>query len=291
MIRPEFVLGAMVVLGAKPATADVIVACTFPTLPPVVMRYDPVARMEVGGRPAAEMTVGQGTGRFESAEVDGYLFRFAPANSTVDVERDGTKLVSETGQCISIGGPENDVPLTIASQQGAQGTVPDNSPNAVPATSADAPVTGATGDWFVKQDRSAFDDTSTVVLSLQSTDTVRGQFGPPGPPAIYLRCMENTTVAYLWVNDLFLSDIQGFGTVDLRIDDQRADTVRMQGSTDNKSLGLWSGTSAIPFIKRLAEGQRVVFRVTPFNESPVEFGFTVAGLATAMEPLRKACGW
>ena len=103
--------------------------------------------------------------------------------------------------------------------------------------------------------------------------------------------MENTPPLYLWLNDLFLSDIQGFGVVDYRVDDRKAASLHMEASTDNKALGLWNGTTAIPFVKSLLEGETVVFRATPFNESPVEFSFELAGLETVLPPLREACEW
>ncbi|WP_413872290.1 type VI secretion system-associated protein TagO [Albidovulum sp.] len=265
--------------------AEVIVACTFPTLPSAVMRFpdgvDATKTMEVGARPPVSVTEGQGAGRLITAEVDGYTFRFAPSNSVMDVEADGAILMSEEGRCATTGGPVNEAPLQIA------GAAP--VPAATPPAGA-APA-GGTGRWVVSEDKSAFDDSRTVVLSVESDDDIRGQFGPPGPASLYLRCMENTTVVYLVLNDLFLSDIQGFGKVEYRIDDGKAASVSMAASTDNKALGLWSGGSSIPFIEKLIRGERVVFRATPFNESPVEFTVDLTGLETAVVPLREACSW
>jgi len=272
-------------LAATPACAEVILACTFPTLPDTIMRFpdglDADKTMQVGGRPAVPLTEGQGSGRLISASVDGYDFRFAPANSVMEVERDGSMLLSETGECVTIGGPENAMPLEIAAATGPS-AVPDSEAEVLPASK---------GRWIVTEDTSAFDDSRTVVLTIESNETIRGQFGGPGPATMFLRCKENRTVLYLWLNDLFLSDIQGFGVVDYRIDDQKAATARMESSTDNKALGLWDGGKSIPFLKKFMGGHRVVFRATPFNESPVEFSFDLTGLETAISPLREACSW
>ena len=271
---------------AGSAEAEVILACTFPTLPAAVMRFpdglDAPKTMEVGGRPAVELIEGQGEGRFITATVDGYRFRFAPASLVLDVESDDATIASETGRCATIGGPVTTSALKIAGD-------PDSAVD-TPTASEDVPEQDL-GKWVVTEDKSAFDDTRTVVLTLDSNDTVRGQFGPAGPAKLYARCMENKTVFYLWINDLFLSDIQGFGVIDYRIDDRAASKLDAEGSTDNKALGLWSGGAAIPFLKDLASGTKVAFRATPFNESPVEFTFDLTGMEAAIVPLREACSW
>jgi len=57
------------------------------------------------------------------------------------------------------------------------------------------------------------------------------------------------------------------------------------------ALGLWDGSAPTSFIKLLMTGQTIVFRVTPFNESPLEFTMHLAGLEEALKPLRAACKW
>lgn len=276
------------VVCATPAQAEVILACSFPDLPSVVMRFQDGAEadktMTVGDRPPVVLIEGQGEGRLITASVDGYDFRFSPANSTLDVEKDGSVLRSQVGRCVTVGGPVNPAPLEIDAPLAA---------TVEPATSE--PVADALpedpGKWVISEDKSAFDDTRTVILSIASDEPIRGQFGSPGPAMLYLRCMENTTVTYLWLNDLFLSDLEGYGVVDYRLDERDATSVRMTSSTDNKALGLWDGGSSIPFLKQLIGARNIVFRATPFNESPVEFGFDLAGLEAAITPLREACVW
>lgn len=271
---------------ATSAQAEVILACSFPTLPSMVMRFpdDPAAQktMEVGARPPVNLTEGQGEGRLITADVDGYTFRFAPANSTIDVETVGKVIASEAGRCVTIGGPVVEKPLKIGpTSEAVDVATPESETTAV----ADK------GRWVVSEDKSALDDSRTVVLTIDSDEPIRGQFGPAGPAVMHLRCMENSTVFYLWLNDLFLSDIQGYGTVDYRIDDDKAAELQMEVSTDNKALGLWGGSTSIPMIEKLIDGERVVFRATPYNESSVEFSFDLSGLDIAIAPLREACSW
>ncbi len=277
--RAVFGLSMLCCAAAK---AEVLLVCAFPTLPDVVIRYpdDPAMEksIQVGARPPVGFQEGQGAGRLLSATVDGYSFQISPTNSTVDVLREGAKIQSEQGECVTVGGPANDQPLMIGQ---------DDEEQVAPAIEA----TSDLGRWTLSEDKSAFDDSRTVVLSIESNENVRGQFGAPGPAMMYLRCMENTTSVYLWINDLFLSDIQGYGVVDYRIDDRKAAKLRAESSTDNKALGAWSGGEAIPFIKEMLGGGRIAFRATPYNESPVEFTFDLVGLDAAVAPLREACAW
>ena len=269
------------------AQAEVMLACTFDTIPQAVMTYPDDAAtkptMQVGSRPPAEMVVGQGTGHFESARIDGYTFQFVPANSTMEVQSGSETLRSEVGRCATIGGPISKSPLALD-----VGATVDQ---ALQVTEPEPSALESKGNWLVTMDKSQLDDSQSVYLSLSSDEPIKGQFGTPGPAHLYLRCQENKTSVFLILNDMFLSDIQGFGDVDYRIDTKKAATARMQSSTDNKALGLWSGGTAIPFAQKLMEGEMVVFRATPYNESPVEFSFDLAGLKVAIEPLRAACQW
>ncbi len=285
-MRLRLSLVVLALSAAAPVSAEVILSCTFPTIPSVVMRFPEGLKsgkqMIVGERPAVPLTEGQGAGRLISAEVDGYKFRFAPQNSVMDVEKDDALLISEAGVCVTIGGPVNEASLKI-----------EKPPTSEAAIAPSEPVQTAEdrGNWRVSEDKSAFDDSRTVVLSLSSDQPIAGRFAAASPAEIYLRCQENSTSLYLVLNDQFLSDIQGFGSVDYRIDEQKASVARMTASTDNQALGLWDGGKSIPLIKKLMMGKSVVFRATPFNESPIEFSFTLAGLENAVRPLKEACVW
>lgn len=275
-----FVIASIAGSGAH---ADVYLACSFETLPDIVTHYpedggEPT--MQVGGRPSAPMTVGSGSNRFESATVDGYRFRFSPANSVVDVEREGKKIASEQGKCVLIGGPETQTALSI-------------SPDAETSRESDAQNTSATdiGKWDVSETTSNFDDTRTVVLRLQADAEIRNKFGVVGFPTMIMRCKENTTSLYFIMAGEFLSDIQGFGQVEYRIDDRPAGQKDFKNSTDNQALGLWRGNAAIPFIKSILNGSKLRIRVTPFNGSPTEVTFSIDGAASAVVPLREACSW
>lgn len=156
------------------------------------------------------------------------------------------------------------------------------------------PATVATtaNAWNVRESTSKMDDSKSVVLHVESTETVSGRFGGVGVTAdLYLRCSENATSAYFVLGDNFLADTEGYGRVTYRLDSQKPKTASMDASTDNKALGLWSGGVAIPFIKGIYGRDAMTVRITPYNESPVTVTFPVSGLEEAITPLRKACRW
>ena len=147
------------------------------------------------------------------------------------------------------------------------------------------------GDWQVPITTSRIDDSTNVVLKLSSVNTLPARFGRSGNAHLYVRCMENTTSLYFVWNDHFLSDIQGYGEVTFRKDEEPARKQQMQVSTDNKALGLWRGGNAIPFIRSLFGGGNLLVQITPFNESRMTADFRIAGLEDAITPLREACNW
>lgn len=153
------------------------------------------------------------------------------------------------------------------------------------------PPPPAGSQWRVSEERSRLDDSRSVYMALDSLQPVVNQYGQSRRLLMMLRCQENTTSAFIIWADHFMSDHQGKGRVSYRIDDRPAGRVNMTASTDNQALGLWNGGSAIPFIKRLFDGDELYVRATPFSESPVEAVFPITGVEDAIEPLREACNW
>lgn len=147
------------------------------------------------------------------------------------------------------------------------------------------------GKWQVHIDKSKIDDSTSVVASLEASQPIAGRVGRPATPWLIIRCLENVTSAYLDFGGLFMSDIQGYGKVTFRVDKQSAFVKEMDASTNNKALGLWTGGSAIPFIKQILGGETLVVRATPFNDSARTMEFPLTGIASAVAPVRKECKW
>ena len=155
-----------------------------------------------------------------------------------------------------------------------------------------APKPEDSGSWQVSKEKSALDDSESVYVSVGAQESLASKYGG-GSSRIYLfvRCQEGVTAALFTFGDHFMSDIQGYGRIDYRVDDKKASHLSTITSTDNNSLGLWSGKRAIPFIKAMMAGDKLVIRATPYGESPVKATFPIAGLTGAVTDLRKACKW
>ena len=145
--------------------------------------------------------------------------------------------------------------------------------------------------WRVSISQSKVDDSTTVVLSSDALETVSGRFNRTARPLFVLRCQENTTAAFINFDGLHMADHRGYENVTFRVDKNKAFTRAMRTSTNKQALGLWSGGSAIPFIRGLFGGKVLLVQATPFNESPVTFQVNISGLEEAIAPLRKACNW
>ena len=148
------------------------------------------------------------------------------------------------------------------------------------------------GRWQAQTEKSALTDQTTVVLSLDSNETPDCGWNRGAKIKLVLRCMENRTVAYFDTGcHMASSEYSSYGKIQYRVDDEKAQTADGDASTDNKSLGLWTGGQSIPFIKRLLGKQKLTARMTPFSESPFTVSFEVNGLDQSIQPLRDACGW
>jgi type VI secretion system protein VasI len=149
-----------------------------------------------------------------------------------------------------------------------------------------------TGKWTVRIETSPMTDQTDVYLHLESETLLPARFGSGNAPAdLFVRCRENTTSAFFVFNDHFMSDIQGYGQIEYRLDKNAMSKVGTDASTDNKALGLWSGGRAIPFLKSLFAHDQLIVRATPYNESALTVTFDIRGLEAASEKLRDACKW
>ena len=154
-----------------------------------------------------------------------------------------------------------------------------------------APPDEDVGKWTVLTDKSKIDDSNRVMLILNADEPVPGRFSRQVTPSLIIRCMENVTSVYLEFDGLFMSDNQGYGRVTFRVNKNPAFEKEMSASTNNKALGLWSGGSSIPFIKQLLDGETLVVRATPYNESARTMEFSIKGISNAVAPVRKECKW
>lgn len=151
--------------------------------------------------------------------------------------------------------------------------------------------TADTGKWSVRTSTSPIDDSINVYLEISGERGIRDQYGRNAEISLHIACRENTTSAYLVFGGHFMSDIQGFGRVTYRIDQQKAQFKSFTESTDHEALGLWNGGSAIPWVKSMFGAKRMYVEATPFSESSVSDFLPIAGIENAITPLREACRW
>jgi type VI secretion system protein VasI len=147
--------------------------------------------------------------------------------------------------------------------------------------------------WSVAIDKSPFDDSSKVILEVQSEEPLTCGFGLNGPqPArLILRCIENTTSMIIATNCHMASGHGGYGNVDLRVDNQPAFELSFSASSNHEALGLWNGSSSIRQIQKLFGGDTLLARFTPYGENSQTATFPISGIEDAIAPLREACHW
>ncbi|WP_405048312.1 type VI secretion system-associated protein TagO [[Roseibacterium] beibuensis] len=146
--------------------------------------------------------------------------------------------------------------------------------------------------WTVQSETSAMTDETSVFLSVRSENPVTCSWNRGGYPVLFVRCLENTT-SIIFSTDCHMtsSRYNNYGDVTYRLDNEEPRTRGFTESTNNRSLGLWSGGEAIPFIRAMLDNERLLARMTPFSDSPIEMEFNISGLDQAIVPLREACGW
>lgn len=147
------------------------------------------------------------------------------------------------------------------------------------------------GEWILQEEVSKLTDEKNVALRLPSIDAVDCQWNAGKKAFLLLLCRDKTTSLVVNTGCHMTSNHGGYGEVDLRIGKQKATVVSMDASTDNKSLGVWTGGRSIPIIKQMFGEETLVMRMTPYGENPILIEFNIAGLEAAADPLRKACNW
>lgn len=128
-------------------------------------------------------------------------------------------------------------------------------------------------------------DEKTAVFRLPARSTTRGAAGVPYRPSIIFRCAGGE-VADFYVNvGAYVTDQT---PVHLRFDRGIALQDEWSASTDNTAL---FATDAQEMIDSILTHQRVIFRFTPFQESPQTTSFALSGLGAHGRVLKSHCGF
>ena len=86
-----------------------------------------------------------------------------------------------------------------------------------------------------------------------------------------------------------LSATGDFSPITFQIDQQTARTRTLNASPDNTALGFWTTADSNAFLATLDGATNLAVRVTPLNYRSLSVRFSLAGVAEAVAPIRKAC--
>lgn len=146
-------------------------------------------------------------------------------------------------------------------------------------------------NWDVSISTSPLTDEQTVVALVLSNEEISCGRSTDQRMILLVRCKENSTSLYFDTGCHMTSGHGDYGKMEMRIDTQTAISVSGAESTNNEALGLWGGAKSIPIIKKMLGGELLTVRMTPFVQNPFVVTFNIAGMQSAIAPLRKACSW
>jgi type VI secretion system protein VasI len=154
------------------------------------------------------------------------------------------------------------------------------------AGSTPAPALSVPSKWKVHSKVEKLDGTTTVTLALDSSETVKPQYGRPEAATIIVRCLNNKTELYIdWPE--FLGVSRGI-EVRWRADNMPISTEAWSPSTDGKAA---FAPNPVAFLKKLVDRSELLLSVAPFGKVATTLTFPIAGLEEALRPLRAACKW
>lgn len=149
------------------------------------------------------------------------------------------------------------------------------------------PITEPDGkQWRLSGERSALDSRKDVWLSVISDNTEGNSVGSPIRATLWLRCMENKTNVLISF-DRYTTDNQN---VRYKFDDESVQKQWMETIRGGDGIGIWSGSRAIPFIKKMYGKERMVVAYNTYS-GPVEFTFNISGVRARIDTLAKECEW
>lgn len=154
------------------------------------------------------------------------------------------------------------------------------------ATPEVEPTPSAYGKWTIHTEKSAFDDSTTVLLYVDAENDIEGPLGTFRPTLI-ARCQEGEPDVLIIVGmqpDVELG-IDG-ATVRLRFDDTKPYEAVAIRSTANDTLFL---PDVKDHIGALTNHDTLLFEFTPFNANPQEMTFDIRGFSYVVQTLLDEC--
>lgn len=137
------------------------------------------------------------------------------------------------------------------------------------------------GSWRLTEQVDPVDGTKNIFIFVPSVFTGPGA----AESGLFIRCLGNKTELFItW--DEYLSDDP---EVTYRIDDSEAVAQTWSVSSDNDAT-FFPG-SPIRFVKEMIGAKTLTAKVTPYRESAIFAQFDLAGLESAVAPIREECQW
>lgn len=164
------------------------------------------------------------------------------------------------------------------------------SSSATAGQSAGVPSTQQSDDrWTENSSVNEMDNTKQVTLILKADNDVQGFIGST-TPSLIIRCMKNSTDAYISLGTQVEVEYGATDSAKVRVkyDDGSPIGERWQKATSGDAL---FSPAATTFAKKLATSQAFMFEFTPFQKSEETVTFNVRGLDKHLGKVASACGW
>lgn len=142
----------------------------------------------------------------------------------------------------------------------------------------------ASSTWEISEEKSLIDDSPKVGAVLRPKSYSSSGYGQE--PLLVMRCAENVTAIVLSHGATMIDDS---AQVTFRFGAAPAERGTWQSSSNYQSVGLWTGTTAIPFIRRMVDEKRLVFRVE--GRARVDAEFDLGNVLDAARKVADACHW
>lgn len=147
---------------------------------------------------------------------------------------------------------------------------------------------GRIGQWNISRDTSPIDDSKSIYVYVMADSSLRDDWGNTRRPSLVFRCVENRTDAFINFDGAFVSSHLHSGQVTFRIDSEKAFTLNVNSSTDNKALFI---PRPINFIKSLLGHERLLARTGAGSGGDLTPIFNISDLEDAIKELRETCHW
>ena len=143
--------------------------------------------------------------------------------------------------------------------------------------------------WRIDEEQDPITGTQNLHFVKNSLEPVYRDFGRRHQPALVIACWQNRTQVYVDIPETYLGRDEVL--VQVRLDDEPAETVRWRYATSGNALGYFSGSTAIPLARRLSAAHELTIRFTPFSENTWTIQFDLEESAQAVARVRGACNW